>query len=168
MQLLAATIAGAHGLKGHVKLIIRTDDPELRFQPGVVLDADSEEYPELTVAEVRAHGDSWQVLFEEVQDRNAAESLRGTELYIETDEWESDEDEWYAHELVGLPVEGVAGEPLGTVSAVEPGVAQDLLVVATANGEVRVPFVHALVPVVSADKIVVDPPGGLFDSEWVS
>lgn len=166
MDLTVATIAGAQGLKGHVKLNVRTDDPAGRFQSGVVLDTDSADFPELTIAEVRSSGDSWQLRFEEVTDRTGAEALRGTELSIETEEWEEAEDEWYLHELKGLPVRDTGGAELGTVEDVETGAAQDLLVVRTPDrGLVRVPFVQALVPEVSEDAVVVDPPGGLFDGE---
>lgn len=164
MQLSVATIAGAHGLKGMVKLILHTDDPELRFQPGVILDTDSDDYPELEIRDVRHQGASWQVAFEEVADRTGAEALRGTELFIETDEWESDDDEYYLHELINLPVVGVDGIQLGTVEGFESGIAQDLLLVATEHGTVRVPFVTALVPEVTREKVVVDPPRGLFPS----
>lgn len=166
MDLTVAQIAGAHGLKGHVRLNVRTDDPALRFQPGVILDTDSDEYPELTISQVRNSGDSWQVLFEEVSDRTGAESLRGVTLSIETEEWESEEDEWYLHELAGLPVRDTHGTQLGVVADIESGAAQDLLVVRTPErGLVRVPFVTALVPRVDEDGVVVDPPGGLFDGE---
>ncbi len=166
MDLTVATIAGAHGLRGHVKLNVRTDDPGLRFQPGVVLDTDSPTHPELTIAQVRNTGDAWQLLFEEVTDRTGAEALRGTELSIETEEWEEAEDEWYLHELKDLPVRDTTGQELGVVADIETGAAQDLLVVRTPDrGLVRVPFVSALVPEVSADGVVVDPPGGLFDGE---
>ena len=72
MQLTVAVVAGAHGLKGHVRLVLRTDDPGLRLQPGVVLDTDDPDLPELTLAEVRPG--SWQVRFEEVSGRDAAEA----------------------------------------------------------------------------------------------
>ena len=50
--------------------------------------------------------------------------------------------------------------------AVEHGAAQDLLVIRTPDGrDVRVPFVVALVPAVTADRVTIDPPGGLFDGE---
>lgn len=164
MQLTVATIAGAHGLKGHVKLFVRTDDPELRFQPGVVLDTDNPSRPELTVAEVRHTSGSWQVRFAEIADRTAAEELRGTELSIETDEWESEEEEWYDHELVGLPARALDGTLLGEVAAIEHAAVQDLLVVRTPDGrDVLVPFVTAIVPAVSSDGVVLDPPGGMFD-----
>lgn len=168
MLLDVAVVAGPHGLKGHVKLMLRTDDPALRFQPGVVLDTDSTEFPELTVESVRGSGESWQVKFEEIGDRTAAEGLRGTTLMIETDEWESEEDEFYLHELKGLPVLDVDGNALGTVADIETGGAQDLLVVTTADrGRVRVPFVTQLVPEVTRERVVLDPPGGMFTGEAV-
>ena len=163
MQLTVAVVAGAHGLKGHVRLVLRTDDPGLRLQPGVVLDTDDPDLPELTLAEVRPG--SWQVRFEEVSGRDAAEALRGTELSIETDEWESADDEWYDHELVGRPAHTPAGEMLGEVAAVEHGAAQDLLVVERDGRRALVPFVTAIVPTVdvAAGHLVLDPPGGLLD-----
>lgn len=166
MQLTVAVVAGAHGLKGHVKLEVRTDDPALRFQPGVVLDTDDPDHPELTIAEVRSASGSWNVRFAKVTDRSGAEALRGTELSIETEEWESDDEEWYDHEIVGLPARTPAGDDLGVVSDVEHGAAQDLLVVRTPDRrEVRVPFVTALVPGVSREGVTIDAPDGLFDDE---
>ena len=59
------------------------------------------------------------------------------------------------------------GEPqhLGEVVDLEPGVAQDRLVVRTPDGErIAVPFVEALVPEIDPDAgtITLAPPGGLF------
>jgi len=106
------------------------------------------------------------VRFAKVTDRSGAEALRGTELSIETEEWESDDEEWYDHEIVGLPARTPAGDDLGVVSDVEHGAAQDLLVVRTPDGrEVRVPFVTALVPGVSREGVTIDAPDGLFDDE---
>lgn len=166
MQLTVARVSGAHGLKGHVKLIVRTDDPELRFRRGVVFATDNAAHPELTIADVRRSANSWQARFAEVTDRAGAEELQGTELYIETDEWESADDEWYDHELVGLPAEDLEGRPLGRIGAVRHTSAQDLLEVHTPDGrQVLVPFVTALVPSVSRDGVVLDPPGGMFTAE---
>lgn len=164
MLLTVAVIGGAQGLRGHVRLLVRTDDPTSRFRPGVVLVCDHPSHSALTVAEARHAGASWQVRFAEVHDRSAAEELRGAILSIETDEWESGADEWYDHEIVGLPARTPAGGPLGDVVAVEHGSAQDLLVVRTPEGrEARVPFVGALVPRVATDGVTIDPPAGLFE-----
>ena len=57
------------------------------------------------------------------------------------------------------------GEELGEVTDVEPGVAQDRLVVTTPDGDdVAVPFVEALVPAIDpeAGTVTLAPPGGLF------
>ena len=148
----------------------------------------------LTVARVRFDGSRWFALFEEVRDRTAAEALRGARLLVETDtadrgatgtagpdgaDGADDEDDeaWYAHELIGLRVvrapASADGESqqleqpqqLGEVVDLEPGVAQDRLIVRTPEGErVAVPFVEALVPEIDPDAgtITVDPPGGLF------
>lgn len=165
MQLVVAQVAGAHGLKGHVTLILRTDSPESRFQPGVILDTDADDHPELTIADVRGAGRSWQLAFEEISDRNAAETLKGVTLMIETDEWEDEEDSWYDSDLEGRTAVHVDGHELGEIVDVEHAPAQDLLVVRTPTGTVRVPFVRQLVPEVREDAVIIDPPGGLFDEE---
>ena len=146
----------------------------------------------LTVARVRFDGSRWFALFEEVRDRTAAEALRGAHLLVETDTAgadgaggadDEDDEAWYAHELIGLRVlrapASADREPqqleqpqtlqqfqqLGEVVDLEPGVAQDRLIVRTPEGErVAVPFVEALVPEIDPDAgtITVDPPGGLF------
>ena len=165
MRLRVATIAGPHGLRGHLKLIVHTDDPARRFSRGVVLDCDWEEHPTLTVAEVSNAGSAWRVKFEEIADRTAAEEMLGAELWIETEEWEDEDDEWYDADLVGLPARSPDGGALGEVVAVEHGPAQDLLVVRHDGRDVRVPFVAAIVTEVSGDGVTIAPPGGLFDSE---
>ncbi len=96
---------------------------------------------------------------------------------------DEDDEAWYAHELIGLRVlrapASADREPqqleqpqqlqplqqLGEVVDLEPGVAQDRLIVRTPDGErVAVPFVEALVPEIDPDAgtVTVDPPGGLF------
>ncbi|MDO5701567.1 MAG: ribosome maturation factor RimM [Bowdeniella nasicola] len=162
MRLLVATVASAVGLKGHVRLKVRTDDPEGRFTPGARL---LTEDGTLTIADVRRSGASVTVRFEESADRSAAEALRDTELFIETEDEAEDGEEFFYHELIGLPVTSVTGEALGTVRDVLALPAQDVIVVVAPDGEVLVPFVEQIVPEVSEDGVVVDPPGGLFNPE---
>ncbi len=53
---------------------------------------------------------------------------RGAALEVEREQLPPTEaDEWYAFELVGIPVVEEGGRSLGTVRAVEPGVANDVL-----------------------------------------
>ena len=187
MLLTVAVIGPAHALKGEVRLDIRTDDPEGRLAPGTSLHVQAPPgdagpagpAPDhLTVARLRVDGARWFARFEEVGDRTAAEALRGVRLLVDTDavggsaaegSGDADDEAWYAHELIGLravrALPGAEPQHLGEVVDLEPGVAQDRIVVRTPDGEeVAVPFVEQLVPGIDpeAGVVTLDPPGGLF------
>lgn len=159
MRLRVATIAAPVGLRGHVRLKMHTDAPAERFYPGALLLTDS---GELEIVDVRGNGRSWQLAFSGHQSREAAEALRDTVLYVETDEQEAEDEAFYYHELVGLPAVTPTGEPLGEIRGVQALPAQDVLEVKTPSGMVLVPFVAEIVPEIAADRIIIDPPGGLF------
>lgn len=169
MQLTVAIIGAAHGLKGEVKLDVRTDQPERRLAVGTQLETDPAESGPLTIARTREYKGGTYVLFEECTDRTQAEHLRGTLLTVETDEDEFIEDDaFYEHELVGLEVLDPDGYTLGEIIALEQFPAQDLLVVREPDGQIaRVPFVKEIVVEVDLDDncVVVDAPCGLFASD---
>ena len=103
--------------------------------------------------------------FAGIEDRTAAESLRGAVLTIPAAERRDlEEDEFWPDDLVGLEARTPQGRVLGRVSRVVSGAAQDRLVIDTGSGEVEVPFVDPLVPEVdvAGGRVVIDPPGGLF------
>jgi 16S rRNA processing protein RimM len=170
IEVVVGRIGKPHGLRGEVTLDVRTDEPERRFAPGTTLRAQppagADRRPAtLTVARARWHQSTLLVTFEELADRNAAEAARGTLLHamIGLDETPEDPDEYYDHQLVGLSVVDLDGTPLGEVTALVHGAAQDLLTVRTPDGrDALVPFVTALVPEVdlAAGRVVVaDRPG---------
>lgn len=165
MQLTVAIITSAHGLKGEVRLDVRTDSPMERLADGVQLETDPAEFGPLQIKRTRTYKGMWYALFEEITDRTQAESLRGVRLVIETDEEESrEEGAFYSHELAGLPAVDPSGRELGTVEGLEPNPAHELLLVRTEGGIVRVPFVHQIVTEVDLEeRVVIDPPGGLFE-----
>jgi 16S rRNA processing protein RimM len=165
-------IGRAHGLRGEVAVEVRTDEPDLRFAPGALLqvvadatDGAAAEPAGLAVAAARWHSGRLLVRFEGVADRDAADSLRGRLVEIEQDarELPLTGDEFYDHQLVGLSAELVTGEVVGTVTEVLHVPGQDLLVVTTDEGEAMVPFVAEIVPQVDivGGRIVLDPPEGL-------
>jgi 16S rRNA processing protein RimM len=170
IEVVVGRIGKPHGIRGEVTLDVRTDEPDRRFAPGTTLRAEApagaDRRPSsLTVARARWHQSTLLVTFEELADRNAAEAARGTVLHatIAHDETPDDPEEFYDHQLVGLDVVDVDGSPLGTVTALVHGSAQDLLSVRTPDGrDALVPFVTALVPDVdlTAGRVVVaDRPG---------
>ena len=165
MQLTAAIVGPAHGLRGEVILDVRSDDPEV-LAPGASLEI-AGRGAALTVRSVRVHKDRVLASFEECASREDAEALRGARLLVEEHE---EEDAWYPHQLKGLAARTPGGEDLGTVTGLTPGAAQDLLLVKTPAGTIMVPFVTQLVPTVDVEGgvVIIDAPPGLFDDQAVS
>ena len=83
-------------------------------------------------------------------------------LYAEVDINESgeDEDDYHVQQLIGLRAELEDGSEYGVVTDVLNLPAQDCLAIKTKSGEVLIPFVHQLVPVVDLanKKVVIIPP----------
>ena len=173
-EVVVGRIGKPHGLKGELSVELRTDEPDRRFAPGASLTAqvprgstpdDSDPQTKLTVRSTRWHQSRLLVTFENVADRNQAESVRGLVLLADVDASEAPQDpeEFYDHQLVGLQVVTVAGEPVGELSEILHGPAQDLLSVRATDGrEILVPFVSKLVPTVDVPNkkvVVADLPG---------
>ncbi|MGZ8179978.1 ribosome maturation factor RimM [Williamsia sp. SKLECPSW1] len=172
MDLAVGRIVKSHGVRGEVVVDVRTDDPDARFAPDTELRG---RLPRgggerrLTVVSAREHGDRLLVRLDGVDDRSAADDLRGTVLVVDTDSVSSgdDPDEFYDHELIGVTVRTVTGEDVGTVADVLHLPGGDTLVVAVGEGDARrevlVPFVTEIVPTVGTDLVEIDPPDGLLD-----
>lgn len=165
MRLQVARIGKPHGIRGEVTVQLMTDAPDARFEPGTVFDVESSPAKHLTVEGARWNKEILLVAFDEIPDRNTAETMRGSLLFLETaDLEEDDEDAWYEHELVGLSAR-IGEEVVGKVTGLRTNDAQDLLVIEDTDGaEVLVPFVEAIVPEVDpkAGHIRLTPPEGLF------
>ena len=169
-------IGKAQGLKGEVTVQIFTDEPYERFEPGNVLcTADGER--EFVIENARTFKNRWILLFEESQNRNDAEALNGTELYVHAEDAQelAAENAWYIKDLVGLQARlceenqlGLSACIIGKVVDVLDG-AQSLLKIRLdhpvdeENKTALVPFVEAIVPEVDVANgyLTIDPPGGL-------
>jgi 16S rRNA processing protein RimM len=165
VRLVVGQVVRAHGIKGEVVVQPRSDQIDVRFTPGAVLDTPT---GPLTVTAVRPHGGRLLVRFDGVGDRSQAERLRRLRLSVDLpdDAVAPGPEEYYDAQLVGLTAHDGDGRSLGTVLAVEHGPAQDLLVVGRGDGTVvRVPFVAALVPHVdlAGGRVRLDLPPGLLD-----
>jgi 16S rRNA processing protein RimM len=166
--LVVGRIGRAHGIKGDVVVEVRTDEPEARLGPGTVVLTDPPAVGPLTIVQGRVHSGRLLLHFDGVDDRTAAEALHHTLLLADVDPEQTpdDEDEFYDHQLVGLDVVTVGGQPVGEVAEVLHLPGHDVLSVRRpGGGEALVPFVAAIVPTVdlAANRLVVDPPPGLLD-----
>ncbi|MFC7402646.1 ribosome maturation factor RimM [Citricoccus sp. GCM10030269] len=165
-QVRVARIGKPHGIRGEVTVQLFTDEPDKRFVTGAVLNARSASGGgrdgRLTVSRARWNKDILLLGFDEVADRNAAEQLRGTELFAAPDE-AGDDDAWYEEDLVDLTVL-VDGQRVGAITGLITGEVQDLLEVALdGGGDALVPFVEEIVPEVDLEEktVTLTPPPGL-------
>ncbi len=107
---------------------------------------------------------------EGVSDRNAAEALKGVELYVDRDKLPAAaEGEFYHADLIGLAAVDPQGKRLGEIVAVQNYGAGDLLEIRlTGAGKTElVPFTEATVPEVdiAAGRVVVAMPAASGDEE---
>jgi len=150
-QILVGKFHGAFGVRGEVKVESFTA-PEtalLRYQPWTLRDARG---GERDIAPVRGRqaNTGLVVALPGVDSRDAAESLRGTEVFVPRSALPPPRPgEFYWVDLEGLRVTTVDGVALGTVAQVLPTGANDVLVV-RGERERMIPFVRPDV-VVSID-----------------
>ncbi len=154
-----AVIGAAHGIKGELRVKTFTGDPEAIGGYGPLFAEDGRTFE---VVSVRPQGDVVVVRFKGVPDRNAAEKLTGTALFVDRSALpeELEDDEFYHADLVGLTAQDADGAVLGKVKAVQNYGGGDILELTLSTGrEVLVPFTAAAVPQValSAGFLVVDP-----------
>lgn len=147
-----------HGLDGFLGIYV--DDADLvHFQTGsTVLVGDQP----LVVRALRRVDKGWQVAFEGVDDRTAAEQIRSRDVYV-TGSRDLEEGEYWDEDLIGLEVRPVGGVVVG----VEHGPIQSRLVVEREGTTFEVPFVEELVPVVDIDGgfVEITPIEGLLPEE---
>jgi 16S rRNA processing protein RimM len=158
-------ITGAHGVKGRVRIKSFTADPSSIASYGPLSDESGERR---FVVEVT--GESKGTLLAEidgVDDRDAADALRGTRLYVDRSALPApEEEEFYQADLIGLAALRGDGSTLGKVVAVNDfGAGASLEIADEAGKTVLVPFTSAAVPVIdiAGGMLVVEPPVGLLD-----
>jgi len=156
-----ATVGPAHGLRGDVRLVLHTDDPEQRLAPGTQVHTEPADRGPLTVAALWVHRGLHHARFHGHEDRTAAEALRGLVLHGPP---VPEPEAWYPHELRGLRACSPQGAQLGQIDGVQHLPAQDVLVLRMADGQrALVPFVSQIVPEVDVQggTVTIDAPPGL-------
>lgn len=142
-------IGSAHGIRGEVVVRSFTADPFDIAAYGVLEDAKGRPVPKLTV--VRDSGRGLVCRLDGVKDRTAAESFRGTQLWVARERLPPPEPGAYYHvDLIGLAAVSPTGDPVGRIVDVANFGAGDLIEVRL-DGGMRteyVPFTDAYVPTV--------------------
>lgn len=143
-----------------------SDNPE-RFAAGatVLVGPDASRARACRISASRPHRGGLLVGFEDVSDRDRAEELRGSLVFVPASALgRPEEGSFWEHELVGLEVVDVSGRPLGSIAGVYGRAEQDLWEVVAEGSTVLMPAVEQIVLRVDLEerKVVVDPPAGLF------
>jgi 16S rRNA processing protein RimM len=145
-DVLLAAVIGAQGLKGAVKVKTFTAEPEALARYGVLHDAAGKRY-EITAFRAAKPGEAV-ISFQGVGDRDAAEALKGTELFVARATLPAtDEDEFYHADLIGLEAFDSEGRLVGKISAIHNFGAGDVIAIHRADGdEVLLAFTRQTVP----------------------
>jgi 16S rRNA processing protein RimM len=157
-RICIGVVTGAHGVRGAVRVRTYTERPEDVAAYGPLADETGERT--FRVEFVRATKGGAVIRIGEVADRDSAEALRGTQLFIARDALPPPEPgEYYHADLIGLAVLEENGTPAGTVSGVFSFGAGDLLEIDRDGSRLLVPFTRAAVPVVDLEtgRIVLGP-----------
>lgn len=156
-----AQVGAAHGIQGEFKLISHMDNPVSVLEHSPLLDLNGK--PALVVTKAREHKGGLLVFAEQAPDRTAAEKLNGLKLYVDrADLPDTDEEEFYITDLIGLKVFDTAGAEIGKVANVDNFGAGDLLDVKPLEGpSFYVPFTTDHVPDVQIanGRVIIDTEG---------
>lgn len=150
-------IADAWGIKGWFKVLPHSADPQALISSTRWFLQPAEKGPRtftgtvlLRVREVKDHADTIVARADAVEDRNAAEALRGARVFIPRSSFPTaGDDEFYWVDLIGLDVVNREGQALGQVKELMSTGPQSVLVVGYEEGgearERMIPFVSAYV-----------------------
>ena len=153
-RIALAAVAGAHGIKGEVRLKLFSDSiASLARHPRLYVGG-----VERAVRDLREGGKTAIARLEGVSDRTAAEALRGSLVEVNREALPPlEEGEYYHADLIGLPCVDRAGEVVGMVAAIENFGACDLLEIELSNGKrSMIPF-REPVAVLGEDRVTIDP-----------
>jgi 16S rRNA processing protein RimM len=153
-------ITAAHGVRGAVKIRAFTADARALPDYAPLYDETATRRFEVTFQSFAK--DHWLAKLQGIEDRDAAEALRGTRLFIDRAQLPAtQEEEFYHADLIGMAAFSESGEALGSVKAVHDFGGGDVLEIdGGARPSLMVPFTRAAVPVIdlAAGRMTVVPP----------
>jgi len=156
-DVLLGVVIGAQGLKGEVKVKTFTETPE---NLGAYGPLHAKGGRTLNVLNVRPGKDASIVQFDGITSREAAESLKGVELYVSRSALPpGEEHEFYHADLIGLRAEDELGRAIGKVIAIHNFGAGDVIEIEREDGggTVLMPFTREIVPSIdiAENRIVI-------------
>ena len=160
-MILVGVIIGAHGIRGEVKLKSFTADPKAIATYGPLLSATGKSFE---ITRLKLQVEDFICALKNVSDRNKAETLKGTELFITRAQLPKDE--LYLHDLIGAPIFN-GDVALGIIIGFENFGAGDLIEVKIEgrSDTILIPYNNAFIVEASKEKIVVNLPDDYLDEK---
>lgn len=159
-------VAGPYGIKGWVRITSFTEPGEnvFAYAPWVLRDQHGRrDSSTIGVLESKMHGKGWVAKLDGVQDRDAAEALKGLEIVIDRSRLpEPDEGHYYWADLEGLQACQRDGRVLGHVDHMLETGSADVMVIVGSGADERV-----LIPFIMNETVIaVDLEGGTIQVDW--
>jgi 16S rRNA processing protein RimM len=153
-RIALAAVAGAHGVKGELRLKLFSDSVESLARHSHLTIGGRE----FALIDIKDGGKTAIARFEGISDRTTAEALRGELVEIDRDILPPlEEGEYYHADLIGLPCVDDGGIAVGNVASVENFGAGDLLEIEFPNGKRSlIPFRDPIARL-EGKRIVLDP-----------
>jgi len=159
-DILLAAIIGAQGLKGQVKVKLFTATAEGLARYRVLTDGSGKRF-EVTAIRPAKEGEAVMSL-SGIEDRNQAEALKGTELFVSREQLPATaEEEFYHADMIGLEAQDEEGRMLGKVAAIHNYGAGDVVEITRPDGDtILLAFTRETVPLIDIQggRIVVAVP----------
>ncbi|PPQ40315.1 16S rRNA processing protein RimM [Rhodoblastus acidophilus] len=159
-EILVGVFGAPHGVRGEIRVKSYTQDPLSLADYDGLHDGAGRAFEIVSARPLK--DDLLVVRVKNVNDRDAAQALTHTKLYVPREKLPpTEEDEFYTRDLIGLRAETEDGAVLGTIVAVPNYGAGDILEVAPPAGETLLyPFTRAVVPTVDVKggRVIVIPP----------
>jgi 16S rRNA processing protein RimM len=158
-------IVRSHGLEGRVKVLSYLETPDVlqeiselfvgRSDPEAVL---------MPLVSVQVGKDSFILKLQGIDDKNAAENLRGCSVWMPSEKMrELPDGEYYWRDIIGLQVLTEEDQILGRIEAVFPTGSNDVYVCRSEGREILLPAIGEVVKKIDMDRgvMVVRLPKGL-------
>ncbi len=164
--ILIGKVVKAHGLKGEVKIHSFSGQPGHfnNYQRLILVDTDGRLSSSLEIIKYRVTGKSAIIQRDGIDDRNQAERICSMGVLINKSDLPNlRNNEFYYHELIGLPVQTKDGKQLGKVDNIFSNGAQEIMEIKGEGEHYLIPVVQDVIIDLDTDKIIIAPPPGLLD-----
>jgi 16S rRNA processing protein RimM len=153
-------IVNTHGIRGEIRVISRTDFPELRYKKGnsLYLFKQNETNPiEVKIESHRTHKNFDLLTLEGYNSLNDVEPLKNGILKIKEEQKHSlEKNEFYYHEIIGCVVKTTEGEEIGKIKEIlSPGANDVWVIQRKGQKDALIPYIEQIVKEVDVENKMV-------------